>query len=117
MDAIVMWSNYAREEYDDYQCTLNKNQFVFCKPNKRRDRDHLIRIRALYCLKTKKGWRFIGHLTQTHEIGDNQVCVTVNRWGPERYYPNKNALLEAMGFNPISDYERMHGLTPVTFRN
>ena len=100
MDAASLWSNSERE-YNDYQCTLNKKQFVYDKPNKLRCRDHLIRKRALFFIKTKKGWRFIGHVTRVDELGTDKVCLTVDQWGPKRYYPSKNAILEAMGFEPV----------------
>jgi hypothetical protein len=117
MQASSLWSNRIRN-YNDYQSHINKDQFYYDKPAKHRYRDHLIKKYALLFVKTRKGWRFIGHVTRVEEVDDTdkQLRLTVDRWGPARYYPNKNEILEAMGFEPISDYERMHGLIPLTLK-
>jgi hypothetical protein len=117
IQASSLWSNRIRD-YNDYQCHINKDVFYYDKPAKHRHRDHLIKKYALLFVKTRKGWRFIGHVTRVEEVDDTdkQVRLTVNRWGPERYYPNKNEILKAMGFESISDYERMHGLIPLIMK-
>ncbi len=112
------WANQKRLKYHDVQ--LNKNQWLYDKPAKRRDRDHLLVPDSLFFVKFRsgpaKGWRLIGRVTKVEPTNnENQVLITVEPWrGSPKGFNSKNAILEHLGsFKELSDHERIFGLIPL----
>ena len=110
----TLWCNQKGDKYNDQK--LNRNQWLYDKPAKRRHRDHLIVVGALFFAKRDRLWRLVGRVTKVEKTkNDHQLLLTVEPWGPlrDKEFKNKNDILEELGFEKISSQERMWGVIPV----
>ncbi len=108
----TLWCNQKRIKYHDEK--LSKNKWLYNKPAKRRDRDHLLVPNALFFLRVDKEWVLLGRVSKVEPTDDEmQVMLTIRPWGDDVRGRTKNDVLDALGFRELSNQERMWGLIPV----
>lgn len=114
-------------QYKDAILTSNSKymHITYDFPKKRTDRNHHVTKGALFFFKTKIGWVFVGVVSKVLATGVHPgteqkfaelKIIKENRslvYDKKDAFPNKNAMLKELGFNEISDIERMHGLIPL----
>ena len=95
---------------------------VYDFPQKRTDRNHLVKSGALLFMKSKIGWRIAGVVHRVQSMGlypESQqkfAQLLVRKMEPEFYsigFATKNAAVEYLGFKSLSENERMFGLIPL----
>ena len=96
---------------------------IYDFPKKRTDRNHLVAKDALLFAKAKNKkksvWILVGVVSEVLATGiypgtEQKFAELKITMLPNRVpFDNKNAALEALGFNEITDNERMHGLIPL----
>ncbi len=92
---------------------------VYDFPKKRTDRNHLVTKGALLFVKTKIGWVLPGFVSKViatgvyPDTGRKFAHLKIKKVENTFAFANKNAALKALGFNEITDNERMHGLIPL----
>ena len=107
-----VWCNQKRIKYQDKK--LSKNKWLYDKPAKRRERDHLLVIDALFFLRVNKEWVLIGRISKVEAMDNEmQVMLTIKPWDKEVKGRTKNDVLDLLGLRALSNQERMWGLIPV----
>jgi hypothetical protein len=92
---------------------------VYDFPKKRTDRNHLVTKGALLFVKTKIGWVLPGFVSKVlatgvyPDTGRKFAHLKIKKVENTFAFANKNAALKALGFNELTDNERMHGLIPL----
>jgi hypothetical protein len=92
---------------------------VYDYPRVRTDRNHLVAKDALFFVKVKAGWKIAGIVYQvvstgTHPGTDQRYAeLILTRMDNDRVFQNKNVAIQELGFKPIDENERMHGLIPL----
>ena len=92
----------------------NTQRLKYDKPRVKRDRDHLLRPGALFSVKIGSYWFPVGVIDQV------DVTLTVSKPNTEPFwlkrFRTKNDLICELGGEPISNFERSHGLIPMAFK-
>ena len=92
---------------------------VYDFPKKRTDRNHLVTKKALFFVKTKIGWVLLGFVSEVlatgvyPDTGRKFAHLKIKKVKNTIAFANKNVAIKELGFNEITDNERMHGLIPL----
>ncbi len=92
---------------------------VYDFPKKRTDRNHLVTKKALFFVKTKIGWVLTGFVSKVlatgvyPDTGRKFAHLKIKKVKNTIAFANKNVAIKELGFNEITDNERMHGLIPL----
>jgi hypothetical protein len=108
----------------EYKDTILNNigdyiHVIYDFPKKRTDRNHLVTKGALLFVKTKIGWVLPGFVSKVVATGvypgteQKFAELKIKKVENTFAFANKNAALKALGFNELTDNERMHGLIPL----
>ena len=111
---------YKDMSLENYEDTFT---MVYDYPRKRTDRNHLVRKGAMMFIKSKtkskKGWRLAGRVMKVVSVGyypenpQQKYAELLIQKMLSTPYSNKNEVIGRLGFRPLSDNERMHGLIPL----
>ena len=102
-------------KYNDYvmnECT-DIFQVKYDKPKVQRNRDYILKKGAIFFQKGRGGWRLEGVIKAVDEHGDECVTLTIQKLSNTSVFSNKTEAVTALGFQPLSSYERIFGLIPL----